>query len=406
MRVKKLKKIFSGLLVLALAFTVACSSLMNVSAAPANSSTNSNPEENAGVSITKVIKLAEGVELEEEETFNFTATLKTVNGVAPGSAYSSTVKTISTSVTAVINSTGTNGEIILESEDMMDGVTFPHAGVYKYIVKETAGLNDKYTYDGNEYHMWVYVKNHVVGEVNTPYVSDVTVFPVEDYSNDTDDSEKNAAKVDPTPTTDGSGNGFKFTNIYNVKTEMSIEKLIDGTDLSFVNFDTDYAFKVVFTLPSTVTTDVEITQQIDSGTVSTVTLYKSPNGTQNTVEFTLKKDQTITFSDLPAGTTYTVVETGGAYQPTAKVTEGGLETTAIAGDKGQDYVLTLGENPDRVDLLVSNKGTNSVVVTNLYEAISITGVIINNLPFILLSIVGVLGLAFVYTNKKRRGNHS
>lgn len=99
-------------------------------------------------------------------------------------------------------------------------------------------------------------------------------------------------------------------------------------------------------------------------------------GTVGTATITLKHDETVTFNNIPAGVTYTVVETPAAdYDPPVYNTEGGYAIT-----EAEDDTLTI----------TNNKGGTVD-----------TGISLDSLPYILMLVV--VGAAIVVVSTRKKG---
>ena len=96
------------------------------------------------------------------------------------------------------------------------------------------------------------------------------------------------------------------------------------------------------------------------------------------------------FDNLPAGTRYKLVESGSqGYKATASYNENGVIRNQM-GTASADFTQT--------SILVGEK-TNDNTITNSLPNVTPTGLLIDNLPFILM--IG-LGLAGFVCLKKRR----
>lgn len=247
--------------------------------------------------------------------------------------------------------------------------TFPHAGVYAYDVSEE-GVNDKgVTYDGTHYTMKVFVANKA--DEGT-YISSILIFKTVDGQE---------VKTE---------NGMVFTNTYeNHDAVLTISKAVDG-DLADRSKEFEYTinFKDSVLKAAGTTYNGVITK--DGEKVSDFS-YSETNGV-----FQLAHGETLTISNLPVGTKYTVTETGAAgYTPSVKLTENGnpTENSAKAGEAltaKKDGSILIGEE------------ANIAAYTNTSENIPLTGVIINNLPFIILIGAAVCVLGVLVAVKRRR----
>ena len=144
------------------------------------------------------------------------------------------------------------------------------------------------------------------------------------------------------------------------------------------DLDKNFNVTVTFTAPEGETVGAPI-YYTDNGVEKAITAgWKDTNS----VTIDLKHDETVTFSNIPEGVTYTVVEddyTGDGYDTAAYVfsDEGKLVNGAIDG-----------ENKD------------SVVITNNKEAKVDTGIALDSMPYIM--ILAVVAGAFVLTSFKKR----
>ena len=105
----------------------------------------------------------------------------------------------------------------------------------------------------------------------------------------------------------------------------------------------------------------------------------------------------ITFDNIAAGTRYTVTEAGAedGYTPSVAVIENGA--TAVQTNAASEAAGITADNK-----LIGEKA-NSVVFTNAYADTPITGVIINNLPYVVLVAAAVCALvALVLINRRRQ----
>ena len=362
-------------------------------------------ETSAKVSINKVLNIAEGITT-PEATFTFTFTPKTgtsSNGAPYETIDSSngqiTDKNVSYSGTDVLATGQTN--IKKETGDIFREVNYTHAGEYVYTVaeKQNVGWNviqkngspiDFMTYDNRNYEMHVIVKNKTTGGtyISSVYFKQVTpsvngkVKPSESgttykYDLFTNIYRKNAGKItDPNEPNPNKPNVSKVDP--NAKS-LVIKKVVSGAT---ADKSKDFTFKLTFTKASTETSQ-SITGKI--GETSKTFVY----GQETTI--TLRHDQSLVFDTIPAGTRYKLVETGSqGYTASAAYKENGASKTqagAVSTNFTQDSIL-IGEKP------------NDNTITNSLPDVTPTGLLIDNLPFILMIGLGLAG--FVVLSKKRR----
>lgn len=364
-----------------------------------------NGETSAKVSINKVLNIAEGITT-PEATFTFTFTPKTgtsSNG-APYETIDSTNgqitdKNVSYSGTDVLTTGQTS--IKKETGDIFREVNYTHAGEYVYTVAEKQNVGwkviqkngspiDSMTYDNRNYEMHVIVKNKTTGGtyISSVYFKQVTpsvngkVKPSESgttykYDLFTNIYRKNAGKItDPNEPNPNKPNVSKVDP--NAKS-LVIKKVVSGAT---ADKSKDFTFKLTFTKASTETSQ-SITGKI--GETSKTFVY----GQETTI--TLRHDQSLVFDTIPAGTRYKLVETGSqGYTASAAYKENGASKTqagAVSTNFTQDSIL-VGEKP------------NENTITNNLPDVTPTGLLIDNLPFILMIGLGLAG--FVVLSKKRR----
>ena len=362
-------------------------------------------ETSAKVSINKVLNIAEGITT-PEATFTFTFTPKTgtsSNGASYETIDSSngqiTDKNVSYSGTDVLATGQTN--IKKETGDIFREVNYTHAGEYVYTVaeKQNVGWNviqkngspiDFMTYDNRNYEMHVIVKNKTTGGtyISSVYFKQVSpsvngkVKPSESgttykYDLFTNIYRKNAGKItDPNEPNPNKPNVSKVDP--NAKS-LVIKKVVSGAT---ADKSKDFTFKLTFTKASTETSQ-SITGKI--GETSKTFVY----GQETTI--TLRHDQSLVFDTIPAGTRYKLVETGSqGYTASAAYKENGAsknQAGTVSTNFTQDSIL-IGEKP------------NDNTITNSLPDVTPTGLLIDNLPFILMIGLGLAG--FVVLSKKRR----
>lgn len=362
-------------------------------------------ETSAKVSINKVLNIAEGITT-PEATFTFTFTPKTgtsSNGAPYETIDSSngqiTDKNVSYSGTDVLATGQTN--IKKDTGDIFREVNYTHAGEYVYTVAEKQNFGwkviqkngspiDFMTYDNRNYEMHVIVKNKTTGGtyISSVYFKQVSpsvngkVKPSESgttykYDLFTNIYRKNAGKItDPNEPNPNKPNVSKVDP--NAKS-LVIKKVVSGAT---ADKSKDFTFKLTFTKASTETSQ-SITGKI--GETSKTFVY----GQETTI--TLRHDQSLVFDTIPAGTRYKLVETGSqGYTASAAYKENGAsknQAGTVSTNFTQDSIL-IGEKP------------NDNTITNSLPDVTPTGLLIDNLPFILMIGLGLAG--FVVLSKKRR----
>lgn len=241
--------------------------------------------------------------------------------------------------------------------EIFSGVTFPHAGVYTYTVQETAGEtsveNGTVTYDGSVYTVRVYVKNTENGGLAIDQIT--------------------AAKSGAAGTEEKQ-DAIKFVNKFEKTTSLTVAKHTKG---ALADKTKAFTFKVTFTKPAT----------YDGST------FVSGNDTYTFGQeytFTLADGGQKVFSNLPAGTRYVVteVEAADGYAPSVTVVENGTQTVTNKTAADADSLATAETGKTNL----AGEGTNTVTFTNTYKDVPITGIIMNNLPFVILILAAAAGL--------------
>lgn len=275
-------------------------------------------------------------------------------------------------------------------------VSFPEwtdAGKYEYKVTESAaspaitdGDHQKMIMSQAEYTMDVYVSN----AGNGFEISNIIV-------NKTKNDKGNAAtgKVDFSNT---DKNTFNFTNTYvqeagtgtdpanpdpNYKTygSLDVSKIIKTDAADTANTNKEFEFTANFTFPTgTDGTTFGAKATIENST-TTIT------GASYT--FKLKHNQNVKFTGLPVGTKISVTESATPnYKGSADVVINNGTKEKVTATKYNE-ALTVSDKS-----LGQNK--NTVDVTNTYNYVPTTGIIMNNLPYVLMiALCGAALMAFV-----------
>ena len=285
-------------------------------------------------------------------------------------------------------------------------VTFPEewpdAGKYEYTVKETGaapaitdGEHQKMIMSQAEYTMDVYVSN--VG--NKLEISNIIVNKTKDDEGNT--AQDTTGKVDISNT---DKNGFNFTNTY-------VQEAGTGTDP--VNPGPDYTTYGSLDVSKIIKTDAADTADTNKEFEFTAD-FTFPNGTDGTTlgakatigdsttsitgtshTFKLKHGQNVKFTGLPVGTKISVTESATPnYKGSAEVVINNETKQAVAETKYNEALTvsdkTLGQNKNTVD------------VTNTYNYVPTTGIIMNTLPYVLMvALCAVALFGFVAFKRKK-----
>ena len=327
--------------------------------------------------------------------FNFTATQNKTGADVVKSTVACTIPSIS----FTDSETGTNKKVSSE----ITFAPFTEAGKYEYTVKETESkpvitnsAYEKLIMSKAEYKMTVYVVEDSTGACK---VDQIVV-------NKTKDDKGNTAegKVDIGDKADS--NTFNFVNTYvqeagtgpnpstpdptyNNNGALKVSKTIAAPEGS-IDSSATFNFTATFAFPEG--TDANTLGGV-KGNEADVSL------TDGTCTFSLKHGQNMKFTGLPVGTKITVTEAGVAnYKGSASVVlNGGTATTVAAGKYHEDLTAVDG---DKGDKLGQNK--NTVDVTNTYNHVPTTGIIMNTLPYVLMiALCGAALFGFVAFKRRR-----
>lgn len=303
-----------------------------------------------------------------------------------------------------------SGNFLKSFKTAMGTSTTMTTGEYVYTVKSTstvtkAKTNDVFTGSNAEYKLNIFVAQHTDGKL---YIKGLSII---NTKNDAGTDTGNTTKVDGTPgsTTGGTASNFsglKFVNEYVAKAGS-----VDPTDPDVPDptKPKSYAFKVTNNTESkgtqTGSFDYTMTVTKPSGIATTDNTYVYyVNGTQKTgtygteVTFTLPDTKSMMIKSCYAGSKVTVEQKGVAnWTATAETTFNGVKDT-------QKLSAAVGKNLKVADKTLGQK-ENKVDYKNIYKDIAVTGIIVNNFPFIIMIAIAVVAFAgIVAMNSKKRMN--
>lgn len=284
-------------------------------------------------------------------------------------------------------------------------ITFPtyhEAGKYEYTVKEIqtadpAVVNDdheKMTMSGAEYTMDVYVTDGATG-------TEISNIIVNKTKNDAGQTANGKVDIGNTDTND-----FKFTNTYvqeagtgeNPKNpdptypdngSLKVSKEVINANDTATTPDDEFAFTATFAFPTG--TDANTLGGIKDANGDTVTSVEG-----GTYTFKLKANENMKFTGVPVGTTITVKESAAKnYKGSAEIIINGAKLTPVA-ETSYNTELTAVTNQKL------GQNQNTVDVTNTYNDVPVTGIIMNTLPYVLMiALCGVALIAFVGFKRRR-----
>jgi hypothetical protein len=259
---------------------------------------------------------------------------------------------------------------------------FTHAGVYAWEVTETPdtykGTGDM-QYDTTHYTVTATVTNKK-GEaaVEGEHAADLAV------------AWKVANKYDGTTAPAGAAKSddLSFTNKYTEKSNnddpkgqtpgtLTITKQLGGNQGDTTK---DFSFTVTFSVPSDFVLPADYAS-VDAY-MTAVGATKNDQGAY-VATFTLKAGETKTFNNLIAGTKYSITE---------------AEDSAYT----QSYAAVAnGENKTEQSNLLIGEKANTGTMTNTHKDVTPTGIVINNMPYIVMAGAAVAGVV-AYGAAKRK----
>lgn len=364
---KKVRKGISGLFLAGVLFLNAGTTALAADITPAPV-----PDIKNSLKVVKYFEMAEGLET-PTETFTFKIESNSKN------PDKTPFPTVANAVyikddTAEVK----NGKRTIKKEAIItlpETNKFPHAGEYLYTLTEVKPVqkNANITYSSESYTLRVRVKNSVTG-------SGLEIASVTANKNPDGDTTNNQNKVGE----------ISFTNTYAKNAGLTIEKKTTG---GYADRTKKFKFTITFTKKSDNDT-MKYTGKI--GETSVTCTAGEP------ATFDLGNGDKLIFKDVPVGTRYVVEEKAApndGYTPVSvTVTENGQRQAPITNKEENTGISS---NPQNGTSSLVGENENKVVFENHYDDIPITGIIMNNLPFILLIGVAVLAFGALVILKKR-----
>lgn len=290
----------------------------------------------------------------------------------------------------------------------MESSTKMTTGEYVYTVTSSSTVtmtkfNDDFKASSAEYKLRIFVAQAENGKL---YIKGLSIINTKnDAGTDTGDD----TKVDGTPGTMTGGTASKFSGLKFVNEYVAKAGSVDPTDpiKPDPNDSKSYAFKVTNNTESkgTQTGSFEYTMTVTkpSGiTTADNTYVYYVDGTQKTgtygsaETFTLGDAKSMMIKSCYAGSKVAVEQKGVAnWTATAETTFNGVKDS-------QKLSAAVGKNLKVADKTLGQK-ENKVDYKNIYKDIAVTGIIVNNFPFIIMIAIAVVAFAgIVAMNSKKR----
>lgn len=290
----------------------------------------------------------------------------------------------------------------------MESSTKMTTGEYVYTVTSSSTVtmtkfNDDFKASSAEYKLRIFVAQAENGKL---YIKGLSII---NTKNDAGTDTGNNTKVDGKPGTTTGGTASNFSGLKFVNEYVAKAGSVDPTDpiKPDPNDPKSYAFKVTNNTESkgTQTGSFEYTMTVTkpSGiTTADNTYVYYVDGTQKTgtygsaVTFTLGDAKSMMIKSCYAGSKVAVEQKGVAnWTATAETTFNGVKDS-------QKLSAAVGKNLKVADKTLGQK-ENKVDYKNIYKDIAVTGIIVNNFPFIIMIAIAVVAFAgIVAMNSKKR----
>lgn len=422
MRKTGFKKLLAGLLISTVTLAT-CMGTAKTVFAEEESLTIGTPEKQAGVAITKELRMPEGTETPTNE---FTFLIKKVS--VDSDTSNEAVKTMPELTASIKMDTGSgikaDGDTLVLTKNtgnILKEISWPNAGEYLYKVTEvkdtTLNLKkERFTFSQAEYYLHIYIAESDDGKLYVKAASAVLL------KNNNGVAVEAGKKIDPSaPATIAEGGNFRFINVYskilgggeepNLNTQsVAISKTVSGelaskkkyfqfevlltnNSLFSANYYTGYICTLKDNIYTKVSKEEAKNQYLEGETHLTIT-----PGTMK--EISLKHGQYLVLMDCPQGTVYKVTEKAvPGYIAKVHIVKGGKAENPDPTNTAANTALSTGNRT------IITGGKNSADFTNTYATTVPTGININNLSFIVM-ILAALGIftGFIVIKRHKRKN--
>ena len=349
-----------------------------------NDDTTINNAKEAYISKTYNTEVGKG------ETFSFTAEQVTGEGLV-----SNPVNPTMPIISFNANETGT-----IKKRAQITFPAFSQEGKYEYTVTEsqtadpavTNNEHEKMIMSQAEYKMDVYVSY-----INNNY--EITKIIVNKTKDDKGVIDNETGKVD---IGNSDTNGFSFTNTYVQEAGTGTDPTNPGED--YENYGSLKVTKTVNPNGGTINTSASFrfTAKFDFPKGTDANTLGNVKGNDIAIElengkygFNLKHGESMKFTGLPVGTTMTVSESN---TPNYK----GSASYVINGGESQSKTASKYNESVEVENEKLGQKKNTVDVTNTYNNVPTTGIIMNTLPYVMMIALGGVALVgYIYLKNKK-----
>ena len=321
--------------------------------------------------------------------------------------------------------------------NILDGATWPHAGVFTFLVRETANTNtaiaanpsETMTYDDRAFILRVQVSNCVATNTLVPTIAVlqrgtpgtegrwVETGDKLDYEPGTPGTDDQTLVVDPSD--------MRFVNNFvrdhgdATNPALTVSKVITN-DANFIQADltthfnftltlTAYAHALptppggTVTLPGSALPDLTLPANApvirNAANAIVPSTERNVVVTGNVITFDLRHDERLELPTLPAGTTWEVTEGAIAdFTPSVAVHVGSATPTATIPGTGVNTSLSTN---DRIIHDNPAPAVNLGAFSNAYSWSPITGLIVGSMPILVVLIGATLVLAMMVASRSR-----
>ena len=426
----KLMTIGRLMISLALAMILCLSMAMPAFAADDDYAKGENGESAEAV-ITKILRIADGTAA-PAETFEFIFEAKTLNGAADTSMPQ--IGPIGIEFKGGESGSAEEDGVVylaVESENILKEVAdtaWPHAGVYVYEVTEADNGTEGMTYSPARYQITFFVEN--AGDTGGLFVAGIGAKIL--TNDDSNQGSNINDKVDPTPGGDEETYFFSqviFTNTYVEPTEekdptdpnnykLDISKTVAG---AYGDRTMYFDFEITINKPATLKDEVTYKAyivEIINGELQVVTDEANYEGTiipaagagtyahflvttGSAAQFKLKHGQKLVFTAIHDGASYIAEEAAVAdYTASAVIVVDGAGSVTKSNQKANEALNTSIDEENEMNPIGKNQ--SSAEFTNTYKTVTPTGISVDNMPFIMILVISIVGAALYVTVKYRR----
>lgn len=305
----------------------------------------------------------------EEKTFNFQKSYVTSENGTPAT-YPAEILKFDIKNTVVPEGVTKDSKMITIEDQTIDAnpdtlivkiPSYSEVGKYEYTITEVKGATQGVDYDTTT----------VIGvQVLVSYNDDHTALVSQVVFNKKVDGTTTNEKVD------------EIVNTYDLGA-LTVQKVVDG---NLADTTDQFDITVTFTSDKIVKSDITCTgAEVTDGTIDFDADWTEANGSWTWTEtFTLSHGGKVNFTNIPAGVEWSIVEAD--------------YTGGDKNNKNEGYNAPIYDNYQNGTVAAGQDVTSTI--KNVKETKVDTGIVMDSVPFVVMAVIAVLGLA-AFTAKKR-----